>query len=42
MDLRLYLQSHKVLPEKTLQDAINNSVKSRRTLFEELLKNCGQ
>ena len=42
MDLRPYLQSHSILPDKRLQDAVNNSVKSRRTLFEELLKNCGQ
>lgn len=40
MDLRPYLQSRKVLPDKTLQDVINNSVKNRFTLFEELMKNC--
>lgn len=42
MDIRSYLQSHRVLPEKTLSDALNNSVKNRRTLFEEFMKNCGQ
>ena len=42
MELRPYLQSHKVIPERVVQDAINNSVKNRRTLFEELLTNCGQ
>lgn len=42
MDLRPYLQTHKKMPDNVLKDAINNSVKSRRTLFEELLKNCGQ
>ncbi len=42
MELRAYLQSRKVIPDKLLQDAVNNSIKSRRTLFEELLKNCGQ
>lgn len=30
------------MPDSVLKDAMNNSVKARRTLFEELLKNCGQ
>lgn len=42
MDLRPYLQSHKLLPDNVVQAAVNNSIKSRRTLFEELLVNCGQ
>lgn len=42
MDLRPYLQSHSIIPDKLLADAINNSLKNRRTLFEELLVNCGQ
>lgn len=42
MDFRPYLQEHKKMPDSVLKDAMNNSVKARRTLFEELLKNCGQ
>lgn len=42
MDFRPYLQEHKKMPDHVLKDAMNNSVKARRTLFEELLKNCGQ
>ena len=42
MDLRSYLQTNPVLSEERLRDAVSNAAKTRRTLFEELIKNCGQ
>lgn len=42
MDLRPYLLSNRKLPEQTIKDCVANAMKARRTLFEELLKNCGQ
>ncbi len=42
MDLRPYLSSNRKLPEQTIKNCVANAMKARRTLFEELLKNCGQ
>lgn len=42
MDLNQFLRSKRKLPEQVIKDCQANAMKSRRTMFEELLKNCGK